>query len=97
MVCFFKDAISDLIADFRSNYLSAACAQKYSQAPPLNSSGLADEICRRDSSLLALILLVGTLWLALSILHFRQGAYITRVFREILSEYALPIGVIVFR
>lgn len=100
MVCFFKDAITDLINDFRVNYFSDTCiATKSSIEAALNQTGAiaSESVCRRDSSVLAIVLLVGTLWLALTVLQLRESPYLSRVLREVVSEYALPIGVIVFR
>uniref|UniRef100_A0A915D558 Bicarbonate transporter-like transmembrane domain-containing protein n=1 Tax=Ditylenchus dipsaci TaxID=166011 RepID=A0A915D558_9BILA len=50
--------------------------------------------CDRSVSLLFLILLCGTVWLSISLYSFRSTPYLTKGKRELLSDYALPIAVI---
>lgn len=42
-----------------------------------------------------MVLLAGTLGLALWLFGMRSSPYLTRLKRELLSDYALPIGVLV--
>ncbi|KRZ49662.1 Sodium bicarbonate transporter-like protein 11 [Trichinella nativa] len=54
--------------------------------------------CHRETSILYLLLMFGTLWLGLFIYNFRKTwatPYLTRAKREILADYALPMAVIV--
>uniref|UniRef100_A0A914QF56 Bicarbonate transporter-like transmembrane domain-containing protein n=1 Tax=Panagrolaimus davidi TaxID=227884 RepID=A0A914QF56_9BILA len=50
--------------------------------------------CDRSVGLLFIILLCGTLWISLTLYNFRTTPFLTKTKREILADYALPIGVI---
>merc|ERR1719334_1152604 len=52
--------------------------------------------CQREVSLLYLILMLGTVWLGVSLFDFVKTPYLSSRRREILSDYALPVAVIVF-
>ena len=48
------------------------------------------------SALLAFILTLGTAWLGLQIFNFRKSPYLASFVRELISDYALAMSVIVF-
>ncbi|KAI1292494.1 Sodium bicarbonate transporter-like protein 11 [Halotydeus destructor] len=104
VICFFTDAIRGLVGSFMSNYFTEACYQTVSDNISNNSYTYLDLVdssadlggCHRDAAILGLILMLGTLWLSLTIFEFKDSAYLTPGIRELLSEYALPLGVIVF-
>ncbi|KAI1280565.1 Sodium bicarbonate transporter-like protein 11 [Halotydeus destructor] len=50
--------------------------------------------CRRDSSLLFLLLMLGTVWLAVSLYNFNKTPYLQASKRELLADYAMPVAVI---
>ena len=50
----------------------------------------------RDKALLAMILTLGTAWFGLQIYNFRKSPFLSPVIRELISDYALAISVIVF-
>lgn len=52
--------------------------------------------CQREVSLLYLILMLGTVWLGVSLFDFVKTPYLSSRKRELLSDYALPVAVIVF-
>lgn len=52
--------------------------------------------CRPQSCLLFVLLMLGTLWLALKLFEFNKTPYLGSTNREILSDYALPISVVIF-
>jgi len=52
--------------------------------------------CQREVSLLYLILMLGTVWLGVSLFDFVKTPYMSSRGRELLSDYALPVAVIVF-
>jgi len=52
--------------------------------------------CQREVSLLYLILMLGTVWLGVSLFDFVKTPYLSSRRRELLSDYALPVAVIVF-
>ena len=51
--------------------------------------------CARDSSLLYLLLTLGTVWLGTFLYKFKQTPYLTSARRELLTDYALPVSVII--
>uniref|UniRef100_A0A0N5C1G3 HCO3_cotransp domain-containing protein n=1 Tax=Strongyloides papillosus TaxID=174720 RepID=A0A0N5C1G3_STREA len=58
----------------------------------LQTSGGA---CNRDTSILYMLLMFGTLWLGLFLYNFRKTPYLTRARREWLADYALPASVLI--
>ena len=52
--------------------------------------------CQRDVPLLYLILMLGTVWLGVSLFNFIKTPYLSARKRELLSDYSLPVAVIVF-
>ncbi|KAL3114679.1 hypothetical protein niasHT_016310 [Heterodera trifolii] len=55
----------------------------------------SDMGCHRDTSILYLLLMFGTLWLAMFLYNFRKTPYLTRSRREWLADYALPASVLI--
>ncbi|CAG0904916.1 unnamed protein product, partial [Darwinula stevensoni] len=53
------------------------------------------EGCRRESSILFLFLMLGTLWLGVSLYNFNKTPYLQASKREALADYALPVAVLV--
>ncbi|CEF71083.1 Sodium bicarbonate transporter-like protein 11 [Strongyloides ratti] len=51
--------------------------------------------CNRDTSILYMLLMFGTLWLGLFLYNFRKTPYLTRSRREWLADYALPASVLI--
>ncbi|XP_022671136.1 sodium bicarbonate transporter-like protein 11 isoform X1 [Varroa destructor] len=58
--------------------------------------GFADSVgpCRREVSLLFIILMLATLWLGLTLSNLTRTPYLSPKLRELLSDYALPLAVI---
>ncbi|CAJ0598656.1 unnamed protein product [Cylicocyclus nassatus] len=52
-------------------------------------------LCRRDTTILYMLLMFGTLWLGLFLYNFRKTPYLTRSRREWLADYALPASVLI--
>ena len=50
----------------------------------------------RAVSILSLVLMIGTVWLSLSIYNFKDSPFLSVRIRGMVSEYALPLGVILF-
>ncbi|GMS83389.1 hypothetical protein PENTCL1PPCAC_5564 [Pristionchus entomophagus] len=50
---------------------------------------------KRDTSILYVLLMLGTLWLGLFLYNFRKTPYLTRSRREWLADYALPASVMI--
>ncbi|CAI4225674.1 unnamed protein product [Auanema sp. JU1783] len=51
--------------------------------------------CDPSQSLLFILLVFGTLWLSLTFSSFRHSVYLTQTIRGLVSDYSLPIGVII--
>ncbi|KAK7501045.1 hypothetical protein BaRGS_00007530 [Batillaria attramentaria] len=50
--------------------------------------------CLRENSILFLLLMLGTLWMGLTLFNFTKTPFLTEGKREILADYALPIAVL---
>ena len=90
--------------DFSQNYSTTACKQydDYWKIQRMNKStvaNLSDAIlqkpCSRDSSLLYILLTLGTVWLGTFLYKFKQTPYLTSAKRELLTDYALPVSVMI--
>jgi len=57
---------------------------------------VTDIDCDRAVSLLYLILMLGTVWFGLTLFDFVKTPFLSARKRELLSDYALPVAVIVF-
>lgn len=55
----------------------------------------SSSICRRETSLLFLLLMLGTLWLSTTLYKFNKTPFLEAGKRELLADYALPTAVIV--
>lgn len=97
-----------IILDFTQHYSTNACKQydDYWRIRRLNKNttinitktgeGVAfDDQCSRDSSLLYILLALGTVWLGTFLYKFKQTPYLTSAKRELLTDYALPVSVII--
>ncbi|XP_076043652.1 solute carrier family 4 member 11-like [Oratosquilla oratoria] len=51
--------------------------------------------CRRENSILYVLLMFGTLWLGVMLYNFNKTPYLNANKREALADYALPVAVIV--
>ena len=52
--------------------------------------------CSPDIAFLSLILMLGTVWFGLTLFDFTKTPFLNKGKREILSDYALPVSVIIF-
>lgn len=57
--------------------------------------GLFNTKCRRENSILFILLMFGTLWLGVMLYNFNKTPYLNASKREALADYALPVAVIV--
>ena len=90
--------------DFSRNYLTTACKQYddhwklqgSNSSTPVNVTGtFLTTPCTRDISLLYILLTLGTVWLGTFLYKFKQTPYLTSAKRELLTDYALPVSVII--
>ncbi|CAF2958949.1 unnamed protein product [Rotaria sp. Silwood2] len=93
-----------LCLDFTRNYSTTVCKQydEYWKLRRMNKNvtfnfteGTLEEPCSRDSSLLYILLTLGTVWLGTFLYKFKQTPYLTSAKRELLTDYALPVSVII--
>uniref|UniRef100_A0A8C9C5A0 Solute carrier family 4 member 11 n=1 Tax=Phocoena sinus TaxID=42100 RepID=A0A8C9C5A0_PHOSS len=65
--------------------------------PELTSVGSqGPEPLARDTAVLSLLIMLGTLWLSYTLYQFKKSPYLHPYMREILSDCALPISVLTF-
>ena len=105
-IAFIKDATTNMVETFNSHYWSENCdlstLNHTEMKEPTHSiekrasEGIGSEDCNSDESFLALLLMLGTLWLGLTLFNFKKTPFLSKRKREILSDYALPVSVIVF-
>lgn len=92
------------LLDFSRNYSTASCKQyddywkmqRSNSSTPVNVTGtFLPAPCTRDISLLYILLTLGTVWLGTFLYKFKQTPYLTSAKRELLTDYALPVSVII--
>ena len=91
--------------------VAAAAAANHTAAPPLVTAmadnathavaaalkSVADEdTCMKEICFMSLILMLGTLWLGVTLFNFTKTPFLNKYKREFLSDYALPVAVVVF-
>ncbi|KAB0391422.1 hypothetical protein E2I00_018340, partial [Balaenoptera physalus] len=64
------------------------------ELPSVGSQG--PEPLARDTAVLSLLIMLGTLWLSYTLYQFKKSPYLHPYMREILSDCALPISVLTF-
>ncbi|XP_043218670.1 sodium bicarbonate transporter-like protein 11 [Amphibalanus amphitrite] len=98
-IAFCVDASRDTYHNFNRNYLSAACQGVASNATQYlaaaNGTDSQQGECLRESSVLYLLLMLGTLWVGVSLYNFNKTPYLEAGKRELLADYALPVAVLV--
>ncbi|TNN32009.1 Sodium bicarbonate transporter-like protein 11 [Liparis tanakae] len=53
-------------------------------------------LCSRERPLLGLLLMLGTLWMGYTLYQFKRSPFLHAKVREVLSDCALPISVLLF-
>ncbi|KAL3878327.1 hypothetical protein ACJMK2_030690 [Sinanodonta woodiana] len=102
-IAFCVAAITNTVNNFDDHYNIPACREMTSNTNSvklyMNSSDIRGNVtvtvCQRDVSLLYLLLLLGTLWLGVTIFNFTKTPYLNAGKREMLADYALPVSVII--
>ncbi|XP_034508945.1 sodium bicarbonate transporter-like protein 11 [Ailuropoda melanoleuca] len=64
--------------------------------PQLMSGSHPTERLGRETAMLSLLIMLGTLWLSYTLYQFKKSPYLHPCMREILSDCALPISVLTF-
>ncbi|CAF0823359.1 unnamed protein product [Didymodactylos carnosus] len=99
-IAFLVDAGKHVHTNFSTNYKTIACEEhdKYWRNRHMNkTTNITDYLngqCSRDSSLLYLLLTLGTVWTGTFLYKFKQTPYLNSAKRELLADYALPVSVI---
>ena len=79
-IAFIKDSATNMVKLFQKHYWECEGGQD----------------CDPEVSFLSLILMMGTLWLGVTLFDFKKTPFLSARKREILSDYALPVAVVVF-
>ncbi len=100
-IAFITDSTKNMVKTFNKHYWGDHCTETDLASPaPVNGTTyeyLKDvQECQPEVCFLSLILMLGTLWLGVTLFDFKKTPYLGRRKREILSDYALPVAVIVF-
>ncbi|XP_022252508.1 sodium bicarbonate transporter-like protein 11 [Limulus polyphemus] len=104
-IAFCVDAGRDVYKNFQKYYYAPACIEQEPSLSQLsdwlgNSTNKSSQAlmtlpdCKRENSLLFLLLMFGTVWLAVSLYNFNKTPYLQASKREMLADYALPVAVI---
>lgn len=84
---------------FYENYFSRNCTLLLNNVTFTNETVTTVfdwPICKRDSSLLFLLLMFGTFWLSTQLLDFSRTPFLNNSKRELISDYSLPLAVLAF-
>jgi sodium borate transporter 11 len=83
--------------DAYANPLASAEAADNNMSSSTQSYSEDDHpVCRSEVCFLSLILMLGTVWLGVRLFDFTKTPFLNKGKREFLSDYALPVSVIVF-
>jgi len=91
-IAFSVDAFKNCAKNFDKYYCEPVAVNA---SDPLSNLTSSTVDCARETSLLYLLLLLGTLWLGVTLFNFKQTPYLTAGKRELLADYALPVAVII--
>jgi len=88
-----RDTVHDGVNATAGPLLSALGHNISKRAAEIDPS---DVVCEKDVPLLYLILMLGTVWLGLTLFNFTKSPFLSGRMRELLSDYSLPVAVVVF-
>ncbi|XP_069778831.1 solute carrier family 4 member 11 [Narcine bancroftii] len=104
-IAFVVDACKGLDKIFQDYYFCSKIhggdeefGSQFNTSHSLNTTDAATGLrpCGRDSAVLSLLLMLGTLWLGHTLYQFKKSPFLHARVRETLSDCALPISVLVF-
>lgn len=93
------DALKHVVGDFKEHYVTCQTSVVSAIANVTNTTAstlVEHPSCQREASLLYIILMLGTVWFGVTVFNFIKTPYLSHQKRELLSDYALPVAVIVF-
>ncbi|XP_041073810.1 sodium bicarbonate transporter-like protein 11 isoform X2 [Polyodon spathula] len=104
-IAFVRDAVKGTVKIFHKYYHNPQFENgtgdhitkvtRFSGYSGNTSSGILDTaLCGRESAVLSLLLMLGTLWLGYTLYQFKRSPFLHAKVREILSDCALPISVL---
>ncbi|XP_063414331.1 solute carrier family 4 member 11-like [Mytilus trossulus] len=96
-IAFIVDALKNTAQNFANHYNIPACnnSSSITTNTSVNVTTTIITVCERDVSLCYLILLLGTLWLGVTLYNFTKTPYLNAGKRELLADYSLPVSVII--
>lgn len=99
-IAFTIDAIKNTVHNFEEHYNMEECASDFNSTSAaiertMNNVTTEARLCERDVSLLYLLLLLGTLWLGVTLYNFTKTPYLNAGKRELLADYSLPVAVVI--
>ncbi|XP_078264916.1 solute carrier family 4 member 11 isoform X2 [Rhinoraja longicauda] len=97
-VAFVVDACKGLAKIFQDYYFCPKIqgGGEFNGSHSLNATEIGAHPCGRDTAVLSLVLMLGTLWLGYTLFQFKKSPFLHARVRETLSDCALPISVLVF-
>ncbi|XP_036429833.1 LOW QUALITY PROTEIN: sodium bicarbonate transporter-like protein 11 [Colossoma macropomum] len=108
-IAFVADAVKGTVKIFHKYYHAPTLANgsieelnriiRVMPVGDMNLTGTLPEsfiLCTRARPLLCLLLMLGTLWVGYTLYQFKRSPFLHAKMREILSDCALPISVLVF-
>ncbi|TRY61185.1 hypothetical protein TCAL_17215 [Tigriopus californicus] len=108
-IAFITDSTKNMVKTFNKHYWSDSCyptttgndasnplASAITNITATTAHQVHPHECHPDVCFLSLILMLGTLWLGVTLFDFTKTPFLNKRKREILSDYALPVSVVVF-
>ncbi|KAL4235908.1 hypothetical protein ACF0H5_004298 [Mactra antiquata] len=104
---FSADAIKDTVKDFNKNYYTPDCFPADNDTNTLTTNltntGMGTNLsyqdnhhpCHKEYSILFLLLMLGTVWVGITMFNFTKTPFLTSGKREMLADYALPAAVLI--
>ncbi|XP_040103770.1 sodium bicarbonate transporter-like protein 11 isoform X7 [Oryx dammah] len=93
---FFKDKSSLVSLLGLNSSLHTALNTSFLTSPPASTGSQDSEPLARDTAVLSLLIMLGTLWLSYTLYQLKKSPYLHPYVRELLSDCALPISVLTF-
>jgi len=96
-IAFIVDSSKNMVKTFGHHYWNDACPHSASTLESAANSTYAEPMnCEPNVAFLSLILMLGTLWLGVTLYEFTRTPFLNKGQREFLRDYALPVAVVVF-